>query len=109
MSNGVKGRTQGLLRDIIGKLDAVEKEPPLKLEEGMRDVELALVDLREHLIDAVHAPGDDPELRAHLDQVNTAITLVIALEYPVSDLQRGKIKEARDVLKTLCPASAGSR
>ncbi len=90
---------------IIGKLEALHDKSPMEVETGMRAVELLLVDLRDDLIDAVRRAGD-PRSREALEQVNTTLSLVLALEYPVSGLERGKIKEASALLRTMAAPPA---
>ncbi len=94
-----------LITVIIEKLQSVHDKPPMEVETGMREVELHLVDLRDELIESVRQ-SNDGELRKALDQVNTTLSLVMALEYPVSGLERGKIKEATDLLKTMTASRA---
>ncbi len=90
-----------LLDEAIANLLRYKDKPPEELEEGMREVELCLVGLRDQLIDGYPRKERPPRVRDMLEQVNVALSLVIAVEYPVGSLERKKIAEAADVLKRL--------
>ncbi|MHB8111602.1 MAG: hypothetical protein ACYDHW_16385, partial [Syntrophorhabdaceae bacterium] len=67
---------------------------------GLRENELKLVMLRDVLMD-VPRQQRSPDVKKRLEKINTALSLVIALEYPVSSLEREKVKDATEILKTL--------
>ncbi|MEJ2557989.1 MAG: hypothetical protein P8186_17550 [Anaerolineae bacterium] len=66
--------------------------------------ERAIVRLRDSLIDRMRgesAPAETGRLRAALDRVNVALSLVTGIEYPAAGIQEVPLKQARDVLKDL--------
>jgi hypothetical protein len=66
--------------------------------------ERAIVRLRDSLIDRLrgeNAPAETGRLRAALDRVNVALSLVTGIEYPAAGIQEMPLKQARDVLKDL--------
>jgi len=89
-------------RPIAEELDRAAQHDPREIEKELDDVERELVRLRDELIiqrrredpAAASAPG-----QTKLDPINVALSLVIAVEYPVTSIQRTALKQARDVLK----------
>ncbi len=89
-----------IVKETIEWLDDLQDKRPEELIAKLREAELKLVDLRDSLIDV---PRDrrPPRLLHELEQINIALSLTLAVEYPVSSLERRKIKDAADVLKSL--------
>lgn len=89
-------------RQIAEELDRAAQHDPREIEKELDDVERELVRLRDELIiqrrredsAAASAPG-----QTKLAHINVALSLVIAVEYPVTSIQRTALKQARDVLK----------
>ena len=83
--------------------DALTKKPPA-LGEEVDEIERAVVRLRDGLIDRLRAatPGNGTsELRAALDRVNTALSLVVGVEYPLGGIHRQLLEQARDTLRAV--------
>ena len=90
-----------LLDGIKAKLSQVKNsQSPEELEKGTREVQIALVAARDQLIENLHRDIRPPETGKTLEQVNTALSLVIAVEFPVSSLERKKLAEALEFLRT---------
>lgn len=101
MDNGTsKDLDEALLKRIIERLEGLRGQTPFQVETVMREVELALVDFRDGLIEAVRTRGRK-ELRSALHQADTALSLIIVLEHPVGGKEREKLEEAIELLKTL--------
>ncbi len=102
----------------IEGLERAQAAPPLMV---LREADLALraaIDVRDTLIEQLRH-RDTPSatrVRAALDRVNVALSLMVALEYPTGGIQREAAKQAHTVLKSLldgsnrspslCPAGA---
>ena len=89
-----------MVRKTIEGLNELQNKEPQELIARLREEELNLVALREMLIEVPRAQRS-PDQRARLEKINTALSLVIVLEYPISDLERDKIKDAVELLKSL--------
>lgn len=66
-------------------------------------MERELVRLRDELIIQCRRQGDPVGVsereQTRLGQINVALSLVVAVEYPVTSIQRTALEQARDVLK----------
>jgi hypothetical protein len=96
--------------DAIALLDQLLKIlPHLRFQEvGM--AERAIVQLRDSLIEQLRQEKTSAEvsrLRALLERVNVAVSLVVGVEYPAVGIQQQPLEMARDVLKGVLVA--GSR
>ena len=89
-------------RQIAEKLDCSVSHHPREIEKELDEVERELVRLRDELI--IQRRREDPAAASKpgprkLDHINVALSLVVAVEYPVTSIQRAALKQARDVLK----------
>ncbi len=85
---------------IIESFRDLKDKLPQEFIAGVRENELKLVELRNSFID-IPTQQRSPAQTAKLDKINTALSLVIAVEYPVSELERNKLNDAMELLKTL--------
>ena len=76
--------------------DALDK-PPAELKAEVDRAERAIVALRDALILRRREAASE-QVQTHLDQVNTALSLIVGLEYPMGGLQRDMLEQARSVL-----------
>ncbi len=77
--------------------------PPLALQE-VDSAERAVVRLRDALIVCLRRDADTVEAaawRTALQQVNAALSLVVAVEYPVAGEQRKLVEQAHAALEAL--------
>jgi hypothetical protein len=75
--------------------------PPPALKREAVAAEREVVRLRDGLIARLRADADQPRanaLRLALDRVNGALSLVLAVEYPVGPIAPAKLTQARDAL-----------
>jgi len=90
-------------RQIAEKLDRSVQHHPREIEKEIDEVERELVRLRDELIIECRRQGDPVGVSARgqtrLGQINVALSLVVAVEYPVTSIQRTALEQARDVLK----------
>jgi hypothetical protein len=74
-----------------------------RFEKEIDEVERELVRLRDELIIQCRRQGDPVGVsergQTRLGQINVALSLVVAVEYPVTSIQRTALEQARDVLK----------
>jgi hypothetical protein len=71
--------------------------PPASLKAEVNVAQRAMIALRDALIDRVRRAPSEP-LRAALERVNVAISLVVGLENPLGELDRDLLKQARSAL-----------
>lgn len=88
-------------REIIEKLDRVAGLRPRELETEVDQIERDMVRLRDELIKQLRNPPASRHSLPRLDAVNTALSLVVSVEYPVTSIQRSALEQARDVLQKL--------
>ena len=91
------GRT---VKDLIDRLNDLHDKGPEEFIAGLRENEIKLVRLRDSIINVPRLKRSDGQ-KTGLEKINTALSLIMALEYPVSSLERGKLKDATELLKTL--------
>jgi len=87
-------------RQIAEKLERAASLHPRELLEEIDRLERELVVVRDDLI--LHCRQENVvagPLQAQLEQVNVALSLVIAVEYPVTSIQRSALKQSHEVLK----------
>lgn len=91
-------------RRIIEKLERVESLHAREIEKEIAQIQRDVARLRDRLIERlrnaqiISAAG---RREAGLDTVNMALSLIVAVEYPVTSIQRSALKQARDILKPL--------
>jgi hypothetical protein len=87
-------------RQIIERLDSTAKLHPREIEKETAQIQREVARLRDGLIDrlrhaGVTAPGPR---KVELDAVNTALSLVVSVEYPVTAVLRAGLEQAARVL-----------
>ncbi len=91
---------QLLLHDARRKLESVRNLPPEEVTHGVDIAEKRIVALRDALISRVRRKSSDTAVTMDaLGQVNIALSLVVAVEYPLEGIQRKSIDEADKVLE----------
>lgn len=101
MENKKKGiLDEHKVKEVIEKFNELQDKESQEFIAGVRENELKLVELRDNIMD-VPRQQRSPDQKERLEKINTALSLVIALEYPVSSLERSKLKDATELLKTL--------
>lgn len=88
-----------LCEAALRRLDDALGKPPGELKAEVDLAEQAVAALRDNLIHHWRE-SPSPSVRASLDQVNVALSLIVGLEYPVGGLQRQLLEQARAVLDT---------
>lgn len=89
-----------LLNDAKKRVTEAKSMPVSKLTQEVDAAQLAIVLLRDCLIACIRA-GDGAAFantRNALDLVNTALTLLVGVEYPVTGIHRNMLDEAARVL-----------
>ncbi len=87
-------------RQIAEKLERAATLPPREIIEEIDQMERELVGVRDDLI--LHCRQENVAagtLRAQLEQVNVALSLVVAVEYPVTSIQKSALKQSHEVLR----------
>lgn len=91
-------------RDAVEKLDRAARLHPRQIETEVDQIQRDIVALRDGLIDRLRemqpAPAA-PGVRAALDGINVALSLVVSVEYPITSIQRSALGQARDTLKKI--------
>ncbi|MCZ7567588.1 MAG: hypothetical protein M5U01_03200 [Ardenticatenaceae bacterium] len=108
---GVRDRTRTtdvldrLHQEMLTELDqALQQEEPLELKARVTAVLRTAVQLRDDLttrLREARTENDRDRLRGALDQVNVAISLLAAVEYPMVGIQRKSLETAREVLESV--------
>lgn len=93
-----------LLDLATGKLRAYQQEPASQLEGDLGEVQNAVSLLRNRMIQYYRAeehlkPDDD--LRIALKKINTALSHIVGVEYPVAGINRSMLAQANDLLQAL--------
>ncbi len=92
------------LRGAEAALSRALSAPPQQLTRQADLAERQVVRARDNLIHRLRQDGSSPQSpRWHelLDQLNVALSLIIAVEYPLAAVQRQSAEQARDLLKRL--------
>ena len=87
-------------RQIAAKIERVATLHPRELLEQIDEIDRELVGVRDDLI--LHCRQQKVAtgpMQAQLEQVNVALSLVVAVEYPVTSIQRSVLKQSHEVLK----------
>lgn len=88
-------------QEIVAKLDQALQTSPRQIKQEVDEVESLLAQLRDRLIDQLRYERSSPMAsyrRIMLDRCNTALSLVIGVEYPAAGIQRSALQQARDLL-----------
>ena len=88
-----------MVKKTIEGLNELQNKEPQELIARLREEELNLVAQRNAHRGPARAKVARPA--GPVGKINTALSLVIVLEYPISDLERDKIKDAVELLKSL--------
>ncbi|MGN6699356.1 MAG: hypothetical protein ACTHMR_14470 [Thermomicrobiales bacterium] len=87
---------------------ALQQQPP-QLGQEVDEIERTIVRLRDALIARLRqeqvSGADTARTRRALDPVNTALSLVVGVEYPAGGIQRKLLEQAGTALATV-PAEA---
>jgi hypothetical protein len=97
----------GRLEETLAALDKALRAPPARLKAETHEALRAAVRLRDLLIERrrqAATPEEQVADRATLDHVNVAISLLVAVEYPIEKMQRQDLEQARGVLQGLVAA-----
>jgi uncharacterized protein YPO0396 len=89
-------------RRITEKIDRSTQLHPREIEKEIDEIERELVRLRDELIvrsRQAEADATGAQARTKLDHVNVALSLVVAVEYPVTSIQRSALQQANQILK----------
>jgi len=93
-----------LTQEAIRKLEHALQVPAQRVGCEVDEAETLLVRLRDSLIDELRAQGNAPaaaQQRTALTRLNTALSLLVGVEYPAAGIQRSAIEQARDILKQI--------
>ena len=90
---------RGICREAMSLLEQDMELPSGELENKLGDAERVLVRLRDELIGHTRREGSNSVWRSALEQVNTAISLVVAVEFPAAGVHAEYLKGAREVLR----------
>lgn len=84
-------------------LAEAKEDRPRELESQVGTAEVAVVHLRDHLIDSMRKQTGTagPHIKAALGHANVALSLVVGIEYPLSGIKRTMIDEAEKVLSRI--------
>ena len=89
-------------RQIVEKLERSTTLHARDIEKEIDQIQRDVACLRDQLIgclrEAQSASASDRR-EAGLDAVNCALSLLVAVEYPVTSIQRSALKQAADTLK----------
>jgi hypothetical protein len=98
----VTSTVQDQCREALHLVEDALKKPPAELKAEVDVAERTIAGLRDALIGDVRA-APRAELRVALDNVNTALSAVVGIEYPVGGLQRELLEQARTALQAALP------
>jgi hypothetical protein len=91
-------------RAAAAALERARNAPSRELAQHADTAERLVVRARDNLIHRLRQDGSSPiSSRWHdiLDQLNVALSLIIAVEYPLGAIQRQPAEQARDILNRL--------
>jgi hypothetical protein len=89
-------------RQIVEKLHHSTTLHARDVQKEVDQIERDLARLRDRLIDRLRAAqmvSVSARREGGLDAVNSALSLVVAVEYPFTSIQRSALKQAGDTLK----------
>ena len=90
-------------RQIAEELERSATLHPREIQKKIEQIERELVTMRDELI--LHCRQEDgtaAPMQPQLEQVNVALSLVVAVEYPVTSIQRSALKQSHELLKKIC-------
>jgi hypothetical protein len=100
---------QARCSQAIEALDRALGLPAGKVGEPVDEAERATVRVRDGLIERLRQDGDagDAKHRSALKQVNAALSLIVAVEYPLGGVHRKLIQQSRDALQKVLDGDLG--
>lgn len=101
MDERITKELRGDWRAALDALDTVQRE---RSGEHMRELSLAvraLVTVRDRLIKLHRDEGLSQEARAHLGEINSMLSVVASLEYPLAGLHWQRVGLVRDGLERM--------
>jgi len=101
-----------LLNDVIEKINTHQNAEASRLESEMGPVQNEISLLRNRLIEYYreqNSPSTDSEIGQALSRVNTALSYVVGVEYPVSGIHRDLLSEAEKLLMDFPGMEKGNR
>ncbi len=100
---------RGDCRAAIAALERGIQAPPLRASQEADLAEREVVRARDAVIARLrkNQNGETHHLHATLDQLNAVLSLVVAIEYPMSGVQRPLMEQARDALLMLIDGTSG--
>jgi hypothetical protein len=107
MRTGAEFSRKPLLDDVLDCLSLAQDRKGVEMEEALRKAELNLIALRDRMIDQSRKDQATRELKHDLDRVNTVLSVLTGIEYPIEGVVRGKIDEAKKALGTLLSGQGG--
>ncbi len=102
VASAVDGSFAEQCKEAVVLLDRLLEIAPYPRFQDLDVAERAIVRLRDGLIERLRqgdASDEAPRLRALLDRANTAISLVVGIEYPAAGVRRQLLEMARDALQ----------
>lgn len=93
-----------LCHEALHAINRAADAPPTGLKRPIDEAERAAVRFRDELIDRLrgdHSKTQERQWRTVLDRVNSAISVLNALEYPAAGVQRELLQQVRKVFRGL--------
>lgn len=91
-------------RGAITVLERALIAPPLQLTNDAGEAARMVVKMRDRIIEWLRQDtrGAEAENRKEaLNRLNTALTLIVGVQYPSAGMRRKPIEQARDILKSI--------
>lgn len=100
-AHGSQKSISGLHQAAVAALDQAASEQPTPTTETADKAVLAIVALRNALIERLRAEPEAETARAALDQVNAVLSLAAAMKYPFTAIPTGYIQQAGSALRAI--------
>ncbi len=92
-------RAFDLLEDARGRLQEAKQSGPGEIKSEGYLADRSIVQLRDYLIERFRGhDGEQAQVKASLEKVNAALSLIVGLEFPLSGLKRKFVDEALQLL-----------
>ncbi len=91
-------------RDAIAILEQALVAPPLQLTKDAGAAARIVVKMRDRIIEWQRQDGsgaDADKRKEALNRLNTALTLIVGVQYPSTGVRRKPIEQARDLLQSI--------
>ena len=82
----------------LGHIDQVLAERPAKNDHALSAATICLGQLRDEIVAKWRAQGIGPDERKRLAHVNSAITIVLGIHFPLGKVPWPELEKARDWL-----------